>query len=149
MPWCPNCADEYLEGVMICSDCGSELVAEEPEIVHVMRTRLKEVRAMGWCWGGFQFTFIWAFANKAWLIAVGCLMPGIWILLSFYLGFRGHEVAWRKRRFESFEQYKETMKVWDKWGLWWFILNMTLLALWVIAMLTGPDWLTDILIGML
>ena len=26
MPWCPNCGDEYKEGVLVCADCGAELV---------------------------------------------------------------------------------------------------------------------------
>lgn len=27
MPWCPNCKNEYVEGVSKCADCGCELVA--------------------------------------------------------------------------------------------------------------------------
>lgn len=27
MPWCPNCKNEYVEGIKICADCGCELVA--------------------------------------------------------------------------------------------------------------------------
>lgn len=26
MPWCPNCRDEYREGITVCADCGAELV---------------------------------------------------------------------------------------------------------------------------
>ena len=26
MPWCPNCKNEYKEGILVCSDCGAELV---------------------------------------------------------------------------------------------------------------------------
>ncbi|MCR5503518.1 MAG: hypothetical protein K6F53_10970 [Lachnospiraceae bacterium] len=26
MPWCPNCKDEYKEGIKVCADCGAELV---------------------------------------------------------------------------------------------------------------------------
>lgn len=33
MPWCPKCKNEYVEGIRVCSDCGSELVdaLEEPD----------------------------------------------------------------------------------------------------------------------
>lgn len=27
MPWCPNCKNEYVEGISKCADCGCELVA--------------------------------------------------------------------------------------------------------------------------
>lgn len=26
MPWCPNCKDEYREGITVCADCGATLV---------------------------------------------------------------------------------------------------------------------------
>lgn len=26
MPWCPKCKNEYVEGMTVCADCGSELV---------------------------------------------------------------------------------------------------------------------------
>lgn len=26
MPWCPKCKNEYVEGITVCADCGSELV---------------------------------------------------------------------------------------------------------------------------
>ncbi|MBO5167084.1 MAG: hypothetical protein J6B90_10875 [Lachnospiraceae bacterium] len=30
MPWCPKCKNEYKEGIETCSDCGCELVKDEP-----------------------------------------------------------------------------------------------------------------------
>ena len=26
MPWCPKCKNEYVEGVLVCADCGCPLV---------------------------------------------------------------------------------------------------------------------------
>ncbi len=33
MPWCPNCGDEYKEGVRVCADCGAELV-DDPSFLN-------------------------------------------------------------------------------------------------------------------
>lgn len=30
MPWCPRCGYEYRDDVKLCTDCGSELVSENP-----------------------------------------------------------------------------------------------------------------------
>lgn len=30
MPWCPNCKEEYVEGMTVCNDCGADLVDELP-----------------------------------------------------------------------------------------------------------------------
>ena len=80
-----------------------------------------EVHALGWCWGGFTFNVLWSLANRAWLPAIAGLFPGIHLLVRFYLGFRGHRLAWRKRRFHSLDQYKEVMHIWNAWGLVGFI----------------------------
>ncbi len=31
MPWCPQCKNEYREGITVCADCGCELVTEEAD----------------------------------------------------------------------------------------------------------------------
>lgn len=31
MPWCPNCKNEYREGITVCADCGATLVDELPK----------------------------------------------------------------------------------------------------------------------
>ncbi len=31
MPWCPNCKNEYREGIDVCADCGSELTDSKEE----------------------------------------------------------------------------------------------------------------------
>lgn len=33
MPWCPNCRNEYVEGIKVCADCGAALVEDLNEAI--------------------------------------------------------------------------------------------------------------------
>lgn len=39
MPFCPDCKDEYVEGITHCPDCGATLVASLPEEDHREHTK--------------------------------------------------------------------------------------------------------------
>lgn len=75
-----------------------------------------EVRNMGFCWGGFGLTWIWGIGNQFWP-ALFALIPYVNIVMAIWLGIKGHELAWASRRFENFSQYKETMRIWNLWGI--------------------------------
>lgn len=51
MPWCPNCKNEYVEGIKTCADCGAQLVEELEE------EKLTEEEIP--CEGDEAFTDIW------------------------------------------------------------------------------------------
>lgn len=44
MPWCPNCKTEYKEGVSVCTDCASELVAKQPTEVNFVKLNVLETK---------------------------------------------------------------------------------------------------------
>lgn len=46
------------------------------------------------------------------------------LVFSIWLGCNGHRLAWQHRRFTSLQQFQETMKVWNTWGLWLFIIGL-------------------------
>jgi hypothetical protein len=75
-----------------------------------------EVTEMGWCWGGFVFTWIWGICNNV-LLGLVALVPAANLVISVWLGLKGHELAWQCRHFEDFEQYKHTMEAWNQTGI--------------------------------
>lgn len=42
MAWCPNCKNEYVEGIKICADCGAELVDSLDEVSEAKPQELSE-----------------------------------------------------------------------------------------------------------
>lgn len=75
-----------------------------------------EVEQMGWSWGGFGLNWIWGIGNKV-NIALLALIPCVNIGIAIWLGIAGHKMAWQNRRFDSMQQYKDTMKAWNMWGI--------------------------------
>ncbi len=70
----------------------------------------------GWSWGAFLLNWIWAVFNRTW-IGLLCLIPYIGFVFSFYLGFKGRELAWRNKRWDSLEHFNSVQRRWSIWGL--------------------------------
>lgn len=81
----------------------------------------------GWSWGAFLLSWIWGIGNHVW-IALLVLIPiaPINLIVAIYLGIKGNELAWRKKTWESPEQFIEVQKKWAKWGLIVLILVVIL-----------------------
>jgi len=84
-----------------------------------------EVEAMGWSWGGFGLNWIWGIGNKV-NVALLALIPCVGLGIAIWLGISGHKLAWQSRRFDSVQQYKETMKAWNMWGIIIFFVSIAL-----------------------
>ena len=70
----------------------------------------------GWSWGAFLLNWIWALANRTW-IGLLCLVPYVGIIVGFYLGFKGRELAWRNKRWDSFDHFQRVQQRWSFWGV--------------------------------
>jgi hypothetical protein len=70
----------------------------------------------GWSWGAFLLNWIWSLFNKTW-IGLLCLLPYIGFLFAFYLGFKGRELAWRNKRWDSVEHFNRVQRKWSIWGV--------------------------------
>ena len=66
--------------------------------------------------GAFFMNWIWAIAHNYWL-GLLCFVPCVGFFMQFYMLFKGNEIAWQNRRWESVEQFKEVQKKWMIWGI--------------------------------
>ena len=80
-----------------------------------------------WNWGAFLLTWIWGLGNNT-LIALLAFVPFVNIAMPFVLGARGSAWAWRNRRWESVEAFKQAQRNWARWGLALFALFIAVLA---------------------
>jgi len=69
----------------------------------------------GWNWGAFLLNFIWAFGNRTW-IGLLSILPIIGYVMPIILGYKGSEWAWRNKRWESIDHFKNAQRRWAVWG---------------------------------
>lgn len=70
----------------------------------------------GWSWGAFLLNWIWAIGNRTW-IGLLCFVPYVGWVMSFVLGFKGREWAWRNKRWNGIDHFNEVQRRWSFWGL--------------------------------
>jgi len=136
MPFCPNCGKEIGEGFMFCPECGHNLkIGITPENTSGQgesATVPEEVK--GWSWGAFGLTWIWGVCNGV-LISLLCLIPVFVIVWAFVLAVKGKEWAWRNKKWDSIEHFKNTQRPWDIAGIVLFAISMVALVVTIPAVI--------------
>ncbi len=95
----------------------------------------EEIRV--WNWGAFALGWIWGIGNNVWLALLG-LLPFGYPIMAVVLGLKGHEWAWRSKRYDSLEQFMITQDTWSRWGVWVLIGSASLFLLTILfGTLTG------------
>jgi hypothetical protein len=90
----------------------------------------------GWSWGAFLFNWIWAIFNKTW-IGLLCFVPYIGFIFPFYLGFKGRELAWQNKRWDSVEHFDRVQR---KWSIWAVVLTLGIGGLGIVAAIAIPAY---------
>jgi ABC-type spermidine/putrescine transport system permease subunit II len=80
-----------------------------------------------WNWGAFLLHWIWGIGNNT-LIALLMFVPLVNVVMVFILGAKGSTWAWRNKRWQSVEQFKDTQR---KWAIWGLVVYSLLIALFV------------------
>jgi len=81
-----------------------------------------------WNWGAFMFSWIFGFANRAWLCFL-CFVPLLNIVWVFVSGAKGEKWAWESGTFEDERSFRATMKSWSRAGLLIFIITVVVVVL--------------------
>lgn len=90
----------------------------------------------GWSWGAFFLNWIWAIRNRTW-IGLLCLIPYLGFVMSFFLGAKGREWAWRNKRWNSVAHFNEVQKKWSFWGV---VLVVGIAGLGIVAAIAIPAY---------
>ncbi len=95
----------------------------------------------GWSWGAFFWNWIWALGNSTY-IGLLALVPYVGFIMAFYLGFKGRELAWKNKRWDSLEHFNRVQRSWTKWGLIVFVGVFVLGILAAIALPAYQEYAT-------
>ncbi|MEJ2415740.1 MAG: hypothetical protein P8Y45_02160 [Exilibacterium sp.] len=90
----------------------------------------------GWSWGAFCLNGIWAGFNRTY-IGLLAFLPYVGFLVSIYLGFKGRELAWKNKRWESLEHFNRVQRKWSVWGVG---LTVAMLLIGILAAISLPAY---------
>jgi len=69
-----------------------------------------------WNWGAFLLTWIWGIGNNT-FIALLSLVPFANLVMPFVLGAKGSAWAWRNKKWDSADQFRNVQRKWALWGV--------------------------------
>ena len=65
----------------------------------------------GFNWGALLGSWIWGLGNNVWLGLLG-LVPCVGFFMRFYLGSKGNEMAWKSKRWDSVQSFRQVQTTW-------------------------------------
>lgn len=98
----------------------------------------------GWNWGACAFHGIWMYCFGMQLMGIiiflaTAFIPCAAFVIPIYLGLKGDDLAWRNRHFESYEQFREVIGIWNRWGIGFIVVTSTM-AIGLTALLCWYLW---------
>ncbi len=143
MPFCPSCGKEVSEDTKFCPQCGQNTKVEvTPENSSGQgESAIVPEEVKGWSWAGFSLTWIWGVFNSV-LISLLVLIPFPLFTLAWaiVLGIKGNEWAWRNKKWDSVEHFKNAQRPWNIAGIVIFAISMVALII-VIPLVLVPLFL--------
>lgn len=97
-------------------------------------------KVKGWNWGAFFFGWIWCLGNGLIEVGIGIFLAGFFYLGfigNIFMGFMGNELAWKRKKFNSVEEFMEIQGKWSKAALLFFSLGLALVLIVLILAAAG------------
>ncbi|MYN19521.1 zinc-ribbon domain-containing protein [Rugamonas sp. FT107W] len=127
--FCSECGTKNQDDAVFCTACGKPIKTEtaspaklDPAQAYAPSPAANPLPVAlpdgvkGWSWGAFLLNWIWAIGNRTW-IGLLAIIPYVGIVVAFWLGFKGREMAWKNGQWESIEHFNRVQKKWSRWGV--------------------------------
>ena len=150
--FCTSCGAQAASGSAFCSQCGKPFAAAQQPGVSLDKAGPAPMErpgqmgdfdvppgVAGWSWGAFLLNWIWAIGNRTW-IGLLAIIPYIGLIVAIWLGFKGREMAWRARTWDSVDHFNRVQKRWSYWAIG---LVLGSLVLGIVAAIVAPGAMSD------
>jgi len=120
--FCSHCGAPMAPDAAACAVCGKAAAVLAAPVVSLDKPSPRGASGdipdgvKGWSWGAFFLNWIWAIGNRSW-IGLLALVPYVGWLMVFWLGFKGREMAWKNKQWDSLEHFNRVQRKWSQWGV--------------------------------
>lgn len=132
--FCSHCGAPVAPGATSCGVCGKAAASvslDKPVAPAIDTPDGIPDGVKGWSWGAFCLNWIWAIGNRSW-IGLLALVPYLGWIMVFWLGFKGREMAWKNKQWDSLEHFNRVQKRWSQWGVG-FVLLVFAASIWLVS----------------
>ncbi len=138
--FCSHCGAQMAPDAAYCSVCGkaagtAPVNLDKPSAPAPQADGGIPDGVKGWSWGAFLLNWIWAIGNRSW-IGLLAMVPYVGWIMAFWLGFKGREMAWKNKQWDSLERFNRVQRKWSQWGIG---ITIAAIVLGVLAAMLAPD----------
>lgn len=145
--YCRHCGKETDENSEFCTHCGkpTNKSTSEVKIEGFGKNLTVKEPYQRWSWGAFGLGWIYlacmGYRYYGWLLILNLILSGLlrskdlginviglitWLIIIIFLGIKGRSIAWESRVWKNKEEFINTQKRWDIWGVIIFVVIQTL-----------------------